>query len=111
MDERFLEGLLDNVFGIFPNACLAKSKHKSPSLVALEQTSKGQFISPLCGSDELFLCSAITERSNGHGQLGNLVQSSTQHDAFTSRAGPCHSTLPLAHAWTMGKDSAKYAEV
>jgi hypothetical protein len=65
MDECFLESLLDNVFCVLSAACVAACKRKNASLLALEQTLKSQFISILCGDDELFVRSGITGRSNG----------------------------------------------
>jgi hypothetical protein len=58
----------------------------------------------ICGSDELLLRSAVTGRS--HGWFANLVQGSTQPLEW---ARVIH--LPLAHAWTIGKNSAKPADV
>jgi hypothetical protein len=79
MDECFLESLLDNVFGVFPNTCVAERKHKNLALVALNERLKRQFIATLCGSDEFFVCSGITGGSNG--SFANLVSKLTQHDA------------------------------
>jgi len=79
VDECFLESFLDNVFGVFPNTCVAERKHKNLALVALNERLKRQFIATLCGSDEFFVCSGITGGSNG--SFANLVSKLTQHDA------------------------------
>jgi hypothetical protein len=55
VDECFKESLLDNVFGVLPNPCVAERKRKNPSLVALDQAFKCLFISALAGSDEFFV--------------------------------------------------------
>jgi hypothetical protein len=57
VDERFLEGLLDNVFGIFPSACLAERNQKNLSLMTLEQIFKRLFVPVLRGNHKhLFRC-------------------------------------------------------
>jgi hypothetical protein len=50
-----MEGLLDNVFGIFPAPCIAKRNRRNPLPVALDDGFKCQFISTLGGSDEFFV--------------------------------------------------------
>jgi hypothetical protein len=55
VDERSLESLLDNVFGIFPTPCIAERKRKNPLPVALDDGFKCQFISTLGGSDQFFI--------------------------------------------------------
>jgi hypothetical protein len=47
--------LLNDVFGVFANPCVAERKHKNLSLVAVEESFERPFISTLGGSDELFL--------------------------------------------------------
>jgi hypothetical protein len=42
--------LLDNVLGVFSNACVAERKRKNPSLVAFEQIFKRLFV-PVLGGD------------------------------------------------------------
>src|SRR5882762_506707 len=79
VDECFLEGFLDNVFGIFPNSCVTERECKNPSLVTLGETFKTQFISFLGGGHEFLVRSGITGGSNG--SFANLVSKLTQHDA------------------------------
>jgi hypothetical protein len=85
MDEGFLEGLLDNVFSVFPNPRVAERKSKDSSLVAPKKGLERQLISTCGGSDELFVRSGIMEGSDA--SFGNPVSKSTQHDCFTSRTG------------------------
>jgi hypothetical protein len=51
VDECFLESLLNDVFGVFANPCVAERKRKNPSLVAVEERFKRPFVSTLGGSD------------------------------------------------------------
>src|SRR5580704_145303 len=51
VDECFLEGFLDNVFGIFPNSCVTERECKNLSLVTLDEGLKRQFVSTLGGGD------------------------------------------------------------
>jgi hypothetical protein len=55
VDERSLESLLDNVFGIFPTPCIAERKQKNRLPVAFDEGFKRHFISTLGGSDEFFV--------------------------------------------------------
>jgi hypothetical protein len=55
VDERSLEGLLDDVFGIFPTPCIAERKRKNPLPMALDDGFKCQFISTLGSSNEFFV--------------------------------------------------------
>jgi hypothetical protein len=55
VDERSLEGLLDNVFGIFPTPCIAERKCKNPLPMALDDDFKCRVISTLGSSDEFFV--------------------------------------------------------
>jgi hypothetical protein len=55
VEERFLESLLKDVFGVFANPCVAEREPKNPSLVAVEERFKRLFISTLGGGDEFFL--------------------------------------------------------
>src|SRR5260370_27594425 len=107
VNEGFLEGLLDNVFSIFPNACVAERNPKNLSLLALDQDFKRRFISTLGGSDELFLRNVITGRTNGNGWFVSFVRRSTQHGAspLDERAKTLY--LPFALARTKGKTQAK----
>jgi hypothetical protein len=80
VDECFLESLLDDVFSVFPNPRVAERQSENPSPVAFEEGFKRQFISAPCGSDEFFIRSGITERSDASFAP---VWKLTQHD-FTS---------------------------
>jgi hypothetical protein len=76
VDECFLESLLDNVFGVFPNTGVAERKHKNLALVALNERFKRQFIATLGGS-EFFIC-RITQGSGAW--FATPVSKLTYHD-------------------------------
>ena len=54
-DIRLLEGLLDNVFGIFVESDVAEHKAVDSSMVPLEKNSKGLILSTFRRCNENFL--------------------------------------------------------
>ena len=66
VDERSLEGLLDNIFGVFTDSRVAQRKRKNPRPVAPDEYLKCQFISAFGGSDKGLISTWITEGSQSH---------------------------------------------
>jgi len=60
VEERFLESLPDNVFGVFPNPRVAERKRKDFSLVAPKKGLKRQLkrvnLSPVHVRQEILIC-------------------------------------------------------
>jgi hypothetical protein len=74
-----LKSFLDNVFGVFPNPCVAQRQREEPSLVTLDEGFKCQFIASFGGSDKRLFRYSIAERSSVRDWLVDFVHKTGWH--------------------------------
>src|SRR5207253_4669888 len=81
VDEGFLESLLDNVFCVLRDACVAQRERENPWLVSLDKRFKCQFLTTLGGSDKRFLLWRITEGSELRFRFAAVFRQAGSHGA------------------------------
>ena len=73
VDERFLGGLLDNVFSVFTNSYVAQRKSKYSLVVPFDEDSKCLFVSVFGGSDKHLIGTQTAGGGSGHVTFVDLV--------------------------------------
>jgi hypothetical protein len=96
VDKGLLEGLLDNIFCVLPDAGIASSKRKHSLLVTLNQDFKGPLISVFGGRDEHLVRPWVTGVKDGwfrsvvHHEPLDQLHAGERREEFSQLPSPSH---------------------